>query len=161
MMQIESTRFGMIEVRDDAILEFPNGLPGLTGQKWAFVASSDDSPFFWLHSVEDASTAIPVTSPWLFFSDYEVRVPDDEAKRLDLSSPADAYIVCVVRATENLADFTINLAGPLVINAGSRVGRQILNDAGGYSVRHPLFSEVELNEVDATRSAVPVTAAAG
>jgi flagellar assembly factor FliW len=160
-MQINSTRFGSLEVRDDAILEFPDGLPGLRGERWALVAGSDDSPFFWLHSVEYADVAVPVTSPWLFFSDYEVRVPEDEARRLELNDPTDAYIVCVVRATENLADFTINLAGPLIINAGARVGRQVLNDTGGYSVRHPLFSEVELNEVQPSRSAVPVTAAAG
>jgi flagellar assembly factor FliW len=160
-MQIDSTRFGTIEIRDDAVLDFPDGLPGLPGEQWAFVAKGDDSPFFWLHSVEHPDMAVPVTSPWLFFSDYEVRVTEDEARRLGLDDPSDAYIVCVVRATENIADFTINLAGPLIINAGSRVGRQVLNDAGGYSVRHPLFSEVELNEVQPTRSAVPVTAAAG
>jgi flagellar assembly factor FliW len=159
-MQIQSTRFGTIEIRDDAVLDFPDGLPGLRGQRWAFVARSDDSPFYWLHSVDDADVAVPVTSPWLFFSDYEVRVPEEEAKSLGLDDPSDAYIVCVVRATEHLAGFTINLAGPLIINAESRVGRQVLNDAGGYSVRHPLFSEVELNEVQPTRSDVPVTAAA-
>ena len=160
-MQIDSTRFGTIEVRDDAILDFPDGLPGLRGVRWAFVAASDDSPFFWLHSVEHADVAVPVTSPWLFVSDYEVRVNEEEARRLALSDPSDAYIVCVVKATENIADFTINLAGPLIINAGARVGRQVLNDAGGYSVRHPLFSEVELNEVQPSQSAVPVTAVAG
>jgi flagellar assembly factor FliW len=159
-MQIQSTRFGTIEIRDDAVLDFPDGLPGLRGQRWAFVAKSDDSPFYWLHSVEDADVAVPVTSPWLFFSDYEVRVPEDEARALGLHDPSDAYIVCVVRATEHLADFTINLAGPLIINTGSKIGRQVLNDAGGYSVRHPLFSEVELNEVQPVRSEIPVTAAA-
>jgi len=36
--------------------------------------------------------------------------------------------------------------GPVIVNVASRKGRQVLNDAGGYSVRHPLFSEVEPNE---------------
>jgi len=159
-MQIQSTRFGTIQIREDAVLEFPEGLPGLRGQRWAFVAKTDDSPFYWLHSVDHADMAVPVTSPWLFFSDYEVRVPEDEARSLGLNDPSDAYIVCVVRATERLADFTVNLAGPLIINADSRVGRQVLNDAGGYSVRHPLFSEVELDEVQPVRSEIPITAAA-
>ena len=65
-----------------------------------------------------------------------------------------------MRAGELLADFTINLAGPLIINAGTRTGRQVLNDLAGYSVRHPLFSEVEPNEAQPGQS-VPVTAAAG
>ena len=104
---------------------------------------------------------VPVTSPWLFYSDFQVRVSDDEAKRLGLADAGDAYIVCVVRAAEQPSDCTINLAGPLVINAESRIGRQVIHDVGGYSVRHPLFSEVELNEVRPASSAVPVVAAAG
>jgi flagellar assembly factor FliW len=160
-MQIQSTRFGTIEIRDDAVLTFQEGLPGLQGERWALVAKDEESPFFWLHSVDHAEVALPVTSPWLFFSDYEVRIPEEDAKRLGLTDAADAYIVCVVRATEELADFSINLAGPLVINAGARTGRQVLNDLAGYSVRHPLFSEVELNQVQPVKSSVPVAAAAG
>ena len=37
--------------------------------------------------------------------------------------------------------------------------RQILNDAGGYSVRHPLFSEVELNQAEAAAERTVVEAA--
>ena len=80
-MQIESTRFGTIEIRDDAVLDLPGRADRPTGGSGTrFVAQSDDSPFYWLHSVEDADVAVPVTSPWLFFADYEVRVPDDEAR---------------------------------------------------------------------------------
>jgi flagellar assembly factor FliW len=159
-MHIESTRFGTLEIRDDAVLTFPDGLPGLPGERWALVAKDEGSPFFWLHSVDHADIALPVTSPWLFHSDYEVRVADEEAKRLGLRDAGDAYIVCVVRAVEQPADCTINLAGPVIINADSRVGRQVINDVGGYSVQHPLFSEVELSQVAPAKSDVPVAAAA-
>jgi flagellar assembly factor FliW len=65
-MHIESTRFGSLDIRDDAVLEFPDGLPGLPGERWALVSKDNDSPFFWLHSVDHADVALPVTSPWLF-----------------------------------------------------------------------------------------------
>jgi flagellar assembly factor FliW len=159
-MYVNSTRFGEIEIRDDAVISFPEGLPGLEGERWALVASNEESPFFWLHSVDHAAVAVPVTSPWLFFADYEVSVPEDTARALRLNDPNDAYILCVVRASDEITDFTINLAGPLIINAISRVGRQVINAAGGYSVRHPLFSEVELNEVQPSSAPVPVTATA-
>jgi flagellar assembly factor FliW len=160
-MHIEGTRFGAIEISDDHVITFADGLPGLPGERWGLVTTDENSPFFWLQSIEDPDIAVPVTSPWLFFGDYEVRLADDEAGRLGLTDAGDAYIVCVVRAAESLDEFSINLVSPLVINAGSRQGRQIINDAGGYSVRHPLFSEVELDEVQPSRSAVPVTAAGG
>src|SRR6266508_2849570 len=148
-MMINSTRFGKFEVGDDAVLTFPDGVPGLPGEQYVLVARDENSPFYWLHSVEHANVALPVTNPWLFFPEYDVRVPDDEARRVELDAPENAQILCVVRATERLEDFTVNLAGPIVVNTTGKLGRQILNDTGGYSVRHPLFSEVELTEARA------------
>jgi flagellar assembly factor FliW len=159
-MQIESTRFGVLDVRDDTVITFPDGLIGLPGKRYALVAQSERTPFYWLHSADHPDVAVPVTMPWLFFSDYEVRVPDEDAAQLRLSDPGSAEIFCVVRAAQSLEDFTINLAGPVIVNAEAQLGRQIINDAGGYAVRQPLFSEVELNEVRAgsARSSVPATA---
>lgn len=152
-MQIGSTRFGEVEVREDAILHFSDGLIGLPGTRYALLAAAPDSPFSWLHSVEHPDVAVPVTVPWLFFGDYEVRVPDEDAARLELASPGDADILCVVRATEQLADVTANLAAPIVLHTARRLGRQIINDVHGYAVRQPLFTEVELGEA---ASAAPV-----
>jgi flagellar assembly factor FliW len=101
-----------------------------------------------------------VTNPWLFFDSYEVRVSDEDAARLDLADPADADILCVVRASEQLEDFSVNLAAPVVLHTNNRLGRQIINDAHGYAVREPLFGEVELGDVQATTPRVPVAAQA-
>ncbi len=158
-MMINSTRFGTFEVGDDAVLTFPDGVPGLPGEQYVLVARDENSPFYWLHSVEHANVALPVTNPWLFFPEYDVRVPDDEARRVELDAPENAQILCVVRATERLEDFTVNLAGPIVVNTTGKLGRQILNDTGGYSVRHPLFSEVELTEARAAAESTVVEAA--
>lgn len=159
-MIIDSSRFGPVEIADDAVLTFAEGLIGLPGTRYVLLPHSSESPFFWLHSVEHAEIAVPVTSPWLFFADYEVRVPDEDARRLSLDDPGKADIFVVVRAAERLEDFTANLAGPLVIHAEPRLGRQIINDTRGYAVRHPLFSEVELNDVQASSPRVPVAAEA-
>ena len=68
-MIINSTRFGQIEIRDDSIIVFPEGLIGLGGSRYALVARDDKSVFFWLHSIDDPSLALPVTKPWPFFTD--------------------------------------------------------------------------------------------
>jgi flagellar assembly factor FliW len=159
-MLIQSTRFGTFEVGDDAVLTFPDGVPGLPGEQYVLVARDENSPFYWLHSVEHANVALPVTNPWLFFPEYDVRVPDDDARRVELDAPEHAQILCVVRASEQLEDFTVNLAGPIVLHRQRKIGRQILNDTGGYSVRHPLFSEVELAQARVAAETDVVQAAA-
>jgi flagellar assembly factor FliW len=159
-MRVPSTRFIALEVDEDAVLTFPDGLIGLPGTRYTLVPHEEGSPFHWLHSLEDPDVAVPVTSPWIFFGDYEVRLTDDEAARVGLSDAADAEVMCVVRAAPELADFTINLAGPIVVHSAKRLCRQIVNDGAGYSVRHPLFSEVELSDAGPAVPAVPVTAVA-
>jgi len=157
-MQITSTRFGTLEIAEDAVIEFPDGLIGLPGTRYALIAQNESASFYWLHSVDDPSVALPVTQPWLFFSDYEVQVSDDDAARLGLESSEQADIFCVVRAAKDLKDFTVNLRGPIVIHAGSRVGRQIINTAGDFEVRQPLFAHVELAQAPPASVAVPVAA---
>lgn len=159
-MRIESTRFGSVEVADDAVLHFPDGLVGLPGKDYALIAQSESSPFYWLHSTEHADVALPVTNPWLFFSDYEVKVSDEDARRLELEGPESAEIFCVVRAAESLAEFTVNLVGPVIVHVGKRLARQVINESGGYLLRQPLFSEVELANVQPGSPGVPVAATA-
>ncbi len=157
-MQIQSTRFGTVELRDDAVIEFPDGLIGLSSTRWALIAPTESSVFFWLHSVDDPALALPVTMPWLFFSGYEVQVSDEDAARLGLERPEQADIFCVVRAGERLEDFTANLCGPLVIHGAARLGRQIINEVSGYAIRQPLFSEVDLASVPPANPASPMAA---
>ena len=160
-MTIESTRFGSIEIADDAVLTFPEGLIGLGGSRWCLIAENETTPFFWLHSIDDPMLAVPLTSPWLFFSSYEVKVADDDARALELEGPEAASIFCVVRAAPALEDFTVNLLAPVVIHAARRVGRQVINEIGGYALRQPLFSETELQQVEPVSPGVPVAAWAG
>ena len=139
-VNIESTRFGAIEVPDDAMLEFPNGLIGLGGQRYTLIAREESAPFLWLHSLDDASLAIPVTNPWFFFSSYEVEVSDAEAERIGVTDPAQADVYVTVRAGEAIEDFRANLRAPILVSAGR--GHQVINEAPGTSVRTPLFVEV-------------------
>ena len=137
---IDSTRFGALDIPDEAIIEFPNGLIGLGGTRYTLIARDESAPFLWLHSVDDASLAIPVTNPWQFFADFEVEISDSEAERIGVTDPAEAEVLVTVRAGESLEDFRANLRAPILI-AGGR-GHQVINEADGTSVRAPLFSEV-------------------
>jgi flagellar assembly factor FliW len=157
-MHMESTRFGSVEIRDDAVLHFPDGIIGLPGTRYALVAQTEASAFLWLHSLEDPAVALPVTNPWLFFPEYEVNVSDEDVRKLGLDGPEGADIFCVVRAAERLEDFTLNLRGPIVLNGDTRVGCQVINSSTPYGVRQPLFSEVDLEEARPHAPATPVAA---
>jgi flagellar assembly factor FliW len=144
---IESTRFGSLDIPDDAVIEFPNGLIGLGGTRYALIAREESAPFLWLHSIEDESLAIPVTSPWNFFASFEVEISDSEAERIGVTDPSKAEVIVTVRAGETIEDFRANLRAPILISGGR--GHQVINEAKGTSVRVPLFSEVTEPEAEA------------
>jgi flagellar assembly factor FliW len=157
-MQIQSTRFGTIDIADDAVIEFADGIIGLPGRRYALVAQQEGSSFYWLHSVDDPSVALPVTQPWLFFPSYDVAVSDEDSAKLGLESADQADVFCVVRAAQELEDFTVNLRGPIVVHASRRVGRQVINEAGEYDVRQPLFAHVQLSQAAPASSSTPIAA---
>lgn len=135
---LESTRFGTLEVPSEAVVDFPHGLIGLGGSRYALLARSEESTFVWLHSLEDPELAIPLTNPWRFFSAYEVELSDDEAERIGVTEAEATTVYVTVRAGEALEDFSANLRAPILIAGGN--GHQIINQAPDAPVRAPLFA---------------------
>jgi flagellar assembly factor FliW len=134
---LDSARFGRLEIPSEAVIEFPNGLIGLEGTRYALVARSEEAAFVWLHSLQDADLAIPLTNPWRFYGDYVVDLSDEEAERIGVTDPESTSVYVTVRAAEALEDFSANLRAPILIQDGR--GHQVINQAADAPVRAPLF----------------------
>jgi flagellar assembly factor FliW len=138
-LTIDSSRFGTLDIASEDVIEFPNGLIGLGGRRYAIVAHDDDSAFSWLHSIDDPSLALPVANPWHFFADYSVDL-SDEASEPITAAPADVAVWVTVRAGAELSDFYANLRAPILIAEGQ--GHQVINESADAPVRAPLFPAV-------------------
>jgi flagellar assembly factor FliW len=137
-LTIDSSRFGRVEIDPSTVVEFPDGLIGLGGSRYALLAADAASPFLWLQSLEDPSLALPVTDPNRFFSSFAVQLGDDEAERLGLDDVTAVAVYVTVRAAEALEDFTANLKAPILVWSGR--GHQVINQAPGCELRAPLFA---------------------
>jgi flagellar assembly factor FliW len=135
---IDDTRFGTIEVLEEAVVEFPVGLIGIAGSRYVLLAREEKSPFVWLQSVDEPAMALAVTNPFQFFPGYEVELSDAEAERLGITDPADADVYVTVRTGASLEDFAVNLRAPILIANGR--GFQVINEAQEAPVRAPLFA---------------------
>ncbi|HYF26352.1 MAG TPA: flagellar assembly protein FliW [Baekduia sp.] len=141
MTTLHSSRFGDLEIPEEAVIDFPAGLIGLGGRRYALLSRTEDAAFAWLHSLDDPELAVPVTNPWRFFDGFEVELSDDEAARVGLSEDdaARASVYVTVRTGEHAEDFCANLRAPIVIADGR--GHQIINQAQDAPIRAPLFGE--------------------
>jgi flagellar assembly factor FliW len=134
---IESSRFGTLRVPASEAIEFPLGLIGLAGSRYALIERNAGSGFLWLHSLEDAKLALPVVDPRAFFPAFELALGEEDIERIGAPQPSGAQVYVTVRAAPDPAETVVNLRAPLVIHAGR--GHQVLNSAPGAELRTPLF----------------------
>ncbi|MBL8878402.1 MAG: flagellar assembly protein FliW [Phycisphaerales bacterium] len=136
-MLIDTVRFGVIEVDDDRLITFPEGLLGFREHKrFALIETAQDAVFFWLQSADDPSLAFVVCDPAAFVPDYEVPVREDDLAELKASDVADSQVLVIVNKVDGW--LTANLLGPLVVSAGARLGKQFVLSDRRYGTRQRL-----------------------
>ncbi len=136
-MQIETTRFGAIQIPEEAQLDFPRGLYGLVGIRGYCLLPHDDlGAFQWLQATEAPAIAMVITDPFRFFPGYEVDIPDQAAELLQATAAGDVAIYTGITVAADRQQIFTNLLGPLVVNHRTGIGMQIIQDANRYSTRH-------------------------
>lgn len=134
----QSIRFGTVEVPAEDVIEFPFGLIGLGGRRYALIDRNPGTGFLWLHSVDESTLALPVVSPYQFFSTFSLQMAAEDRERTGLEDTVPAKLYVTVRATPNPLDITANLRAPLVIHEGR--GYQVINTNEDAPLQAPLFT---------------------
>ncbi|MCK4872230.1 MAG: flagellar assembly protein FliW [Phycisphaerales bacterium] len=148
-MNVETTRFGTVEIEDDRVITFPNGLLGFAAyRRFCLLRPNDDGVFFWLQSLEEPSLAFVVTDPSVFVPDYVVPIRPEQMQSLGLRSIDDAQVLVIVNKQDD--HLTGNLQGPVIVSTISRLGEQLVLAEKRWTTRHTL---VELSQVPQAASA--------
>ena len=144
-MIINSRDFGQVEIDDDEILHFPEGIYAFEDiKRYALLSGGDeDNPFMWLQALEGEKPCFIVLDPLSLpeiFSSYKPCIPQEALDRLELTDSAAARVLVIAVIRDELADSTVNLASPLVINSVSKTAMQVLLQQEEYGYRHKLFA---------------------
>jgi len=138
-MELRTTRFGTIEIPDDRLITFPDGLLGFGAMKrYCLLEPNDDACFLWLQCADEPSLAFVVTDPCLFVPDYAAPIRADQMEDLALERLEDAQVLVIVNKVDDA--LTSNLQGPLVVNAATRVGAQLVLADKRWTTRHHLVA---------------------
>lgn len=139
-MKIETTRFGTISVEEDKIIHMPSGMLGFSDKKrFLLFGHKEKTPFCWYQSVDDPAMAFVVMSPFVIKPDYAVEA-DEAAKAMsweDDGDDIDVYVVVTIPRGEP-EKMTANLLGPILINARTRQGIQMVISNSPYSHKFPI-----------------------
>lgn len=143
-MQVKSTRFGQLEVPENSVLNFPDGLLGFEHCKRYVILEHDPAtPFRWLQGIDDPDLAFVIVNPAEFAAEYAVELGRDDVLKLGLKDASEAAVYVLVVIPEDPSAMTANLQGPLVMNAERRVGRQVVLADGRYRTRHAILAELK------------------
>ena len=145
-MKIQTTRFGELEIADSSVITFNKGIPGFEESKKYVLIPADDkeeTPFFFLQSIDIEELNFFLVDPFSFFKEYDVKLEEQMVERLELENPTDALVLTTVTAKGEIKDATTNLKAPLVINNSKQLGMQIVLDNKDYLIKQPLFQHSE------------------
>lgn len=140
-MKVVTTRFGELDVPDDFIYRFPEGILGFSGIELYFVLDNPKGgPFQWLQAVDPASLAFVVCDPTVFMPDYRVRVRPEDLASIELSDIASGFVLVILTVPRDPKEITANLQGPLIFNPAKRLAKQIVLNDPAYATRHKIFA---------------------
>ena len=142
---VRSRVFGELEVSEENIIFFEEGIPAFENLKKFVIVKEDQSPFYWLQSVEDKDIAFVIINPFEIKPDYEFDLPDEIVNKLEITSAEDVAVFCIVVIPEDVKQTRVNLKAPVIINVNKRKGMQYLLDDERYPLRYYLFENLNSN----------------
>lgn len=139
-MYLKTKYFGELPYDDEDILHFENGVFGFSGEKRFLLLpfAGSEGALLCLQSVQTLELAFVVMDPFALKPDYAPILRPEElgALGVELSQELCFYVMCVVR--EPVAESTLNLKCPVVVNGDTRQAAQVILDSGDYQMRHRL-----------------------
>jgi flagellar assembly factor FliW len=149
-VKVTTKAYGLIDVDERQRITFPDGLFGFESFKEYVLLDAERQPFYWLQSLDVEDVAFILVNPFLFRSDYEVDINDDEMREVGISGPEKALIFSVVTIPAE-GPMTANLQGPLIISRETRRGRQAVLIDPRWKTKHDIMAELA-----AAKQGVPV-----
>lgn len=141
-MKINTKVFGEVEIADDKIIHFPSGIVGFP-ELTEFTLLHDEEKgagsIHWLQSIQEPGFAMPVMDPLLVCPDYNPEVDDELLKPLGGLDPEEILVLVTVTVPSDLKKMSVNLRGPVIINAAAKKACQVIVEGENYQVKYPIY----------------------
>lgn len=141
-MQITTKVFGGITIDDEKIINFPSGIigfPELTDFALIHDEEKGTDTIHWLQSLQEPAFAMPVMDPLIVCPDYNPEVDDELLNSIGEIVPEELLVMVTVTIPKDIKNMTVNLKGPMVINAAQRKATQVIVEGDEYQVKFPIY----------------------
>ena len=137
----ENAKFGEISVGAEYILEFPEGIPGFERfKRFGLVTIEEEDPFIRLLSIEEPRLGFVLVNPMLIWPDYNPDIGAEDLDGLDFKEADEMAVYCIVTLSTVPSEVTVNLKGPIFLNARTMMARQMILMDENYETKHSILA---------------------
>ncbi len=140
-MTITTKLFGEIEVNEDKMIRFVNGIIGFPDLKDFLLIhdSEGNGNIRWLQSVQEPAFAMPVIDPLSVMDNYNPSIEDELLKPMGEMDPNNMLVLVTITVPKEVEKMSVNLKAPLVINGENLKASQIIVEEDEYAVKYPIY----------------------
>lgn len=144
-MMIKTKYLGDIEINEDKIITFDEGIMGFPELKKYILMETDieESPFFWLQSIENVDIKFPIIDVSKFIGDYYPLVDNAEIDKLGKAEDEELAVYNIAVIPKNIEELRVNLKAPVVINLNNLKAKQIISNDERHPVKYYLYKELK------------------
>ena len=152
-MRADTRLFGEIDIEEEKIITLENGMIGLPDyRKFALIYDEEkgieESSIMWFQSMDDPQTAFPVMQPNKVKPDYNPTVNDEMLTPLGELEEENLFILVTLTAASDAKQTSVNLKAPIVINAETRKGCQLIVE-DDYPVKYRIYEALKKRKEEA------------
>lgn len=140
MVKINTRDFGEIEISEENIFDFPNGVFAFEdAKKFALISPLGDNVYpMWLQSLSDISPCFIVFDPMLIDGQYSVTLNKSEEALLKMNESSKTRCLVIAKVPADYKQTTVNMKSPIIINTDEKLAAQVIlpND---YQFRLPIY----------------------
>lgn len=142
-MQIATKHLGTVEINENEIIDFEEGIPGfLEYKRFICVPLEMELPFYTLQSIDEEEVAFIVLNPFVFKKDYEFELSTEILGQLEIKRLEQVEVYSILFIPEEMENMTANLKAPVVINRDSLKGMQVILQQEMYPIKHFVFEQI-------------------
>lgn len=142
-MKINTRLFGEVEISDDKVIIFENGIVGFPDlKKFALIHDEDagkGAGIRFLQSLDEAGFAMPVMDPLIVKPDYDPEVDDELLAGLGDMTEHNLLVLVTVSVPSDLTKMSVNLRGPFIINIETHKACQVIVESSDFPVKFPIY----------------------
>lgn len=139
----QTKHFGSIEIDEDKIITFEQGIMGFENLKDFTILYDFDgekrSNISYLQSLDEPALALPIINPLLVKSDYNPTVNDELLRSIGTLTEENLVIMVTLTVPSDMKNISTNLKAPLIMNADTKKGCQIIVENQEYPVKYYIY----------------------